>query len=202
VSKLIIDVILRFQTQIEKSQALERFNVNKAEYFLCTAHRPENVNDKTVLSNMLRGIELACSEYGLPAVLPLHPHTIANIKNFGLRPSKDLKITSAIGFLDFSKLEKNAFCIVTDSGTVQEDACYFHVPCVTARISTERPETLDAGGNMLANRLKSNQILKCVRRMVEVKRKWNVPYTSGSAEKIVKAIRNREEQIRAPKKWW
>ena len=75
-----------------------------------------------------------------------------------------------VGFLEFSKLEKNAFCCVTDSGTVQEDSCIFKVPCVTMRISTERTETVEVGSNIVAG-LNKNHILDAVDRMVNKKHK-------------------------------
>lgn len=202
VSKIIIDVLVRFKTQIDKSSILEKLDLTPNEYFLVTLHRPENVNDSRILDNLLRGLEMVRKKFGMKIIAPLHPRTTANIHKLGFKFPENWEIMEPLGFFDFSKLEKNAFCVITDSGTVQEDACYFHVPCVTTRISTERHETLEVGANVLAYTLEPDHILSCVEKMTATKRTWSVPYSEGSSEKIVKILREKEEEIMKPKVWW
>jgi len=202
VSKIIIDVLVRFRTQIDESSILEKLDLHPNEYFLVTLHRPENIDDSRILGNLLKGLEMIQKRFGMKIIAPLHPRTTTNIHEFGFKYPENSEIMSPLGFFDFSKLEKEAFCIVTDSGTVQEDACYFRVPCVTARISTERPETLEVGANMLADTLQPDHILSCTEQMVKTKRKWKIPYREGSAEKIVGILEEKEEEIVKPKIWW
>ncbi|MFL6559068.1 MAG: UDP-N-acetylglucosamine 2-epimerase, partial [Bacillus sp. (in: firmicutes)] len=93
-------------------------------------------------------------------------------------------------FFDFIKLEKNAFCVLTDSGTVQEECCLFHVPTVTIRQSTERPETIECGSNILSG-IDANQIVACVYIMVNLPKTWSFPegYAyKNVADKIIKLL--------------
>jgi UDP-N-acetylglucosamine 2-epimerase (non-hydrolysing) len=107
-----------------------------------------------------------------------------------------------VGFLEFSKLEKNAFCCVTDSGTVQEDSCIFKVPCVTMRISTERAETVQVGSNIVAG-LNQKHIVEAVNKMVNRKTNWRNPYGKpGSAKKTIKILEEKKKEILSPKIWW
>ena len=107
-----------------------------------------------------------------------------------------------VGFLEFSKLEKNAFCCVTDSGTVQEDSCIFRVPCVTIRISTERAETVEVGSNIVAG-LNKNHIIQAVNTMVNRKTNWRNPYGKpDSAKKTIKILEEKKREILKPKVWW
>lgn len=203
VSKIIIDVLVKFKARINESSILEKLDVTPQEYFLVTLHRAENVGDFRILSNILRGVEMARKNFGIPIVAPLHPRTVANIKKFRLEKLiNNWNIVKPLGFFDFGKLEKNAFCIVTDSGTVQEDACYFRVPCVTTRISTERLETLEVGANLLAKTLLPHDIFRCVKMMIESDRNWKIPYYEGSSEIIVRILKEKEEEIKRPKVWW
>ena len=94
------------------------------------------------------------------------------------------------GFFDFVKLEKNALCVLTDSGTVQEECCLFHVPTVTIRKTTERPETIECGSNMLSG-IDSNQIINCVHVMVSQQKNWSYPKgydDKNVSDKVIKVI--------------
>jgi UDP-N-acetylglucosamine 2-epimerase (non-hydrolysing) len=94
------------------------------------------------------------------------------------------------GFFDFVKLEKNAFCVLTDSGTVQEECCLFHVPTVTIRKTTERPETIESGSNMLSG-INAKQIANCVKVMVNQQKDWTFPEGydhKNVSDKVLKII--------------
>lgn len=115
-------------------------------YAVCTIHRSENVDDYTRLKSILDGL----ASIPMKIVLPLHPRTKSKIEQFGLVVPKNIQVINPLGFFDFLVLEKNARIAFTDSGTVQEECCIFGVPTVTIRDSTERPETIECGSNMLA----------------------------------------------------
>ena len=202
VGKPIYDVLYNFRNEIDNNDILERLEINKNEYFLVTAHRPENVGVKRPLKNILDSLATLHKKYDKPIIFPIHPRTRASIKKFGFKVPKGIRLYDPIGFLEFSKLEKNAFCCVTDSGTVQEDSCIFKVPCVTIRISTERPETVEVGSNIVAG-LNKNHILKAVDIMVNKKPRWRNPYGKpDSAKKTIKILQEREREIKSPKIWW
>ena len=116
-------------------------------YFLITAHRSENVDDPESLAKIFMGLEKIHLKFKKRVIYPIHPRTLSKIKK---KIPKGIECIKPLGFFDFTKLEKNSFCLITDSGTVPEEALFFGVPCVTIRESTERPEYLEAGGNILS----------------------------------------------------
>jgi len=202
VGKLIYDVLEDFKKEIDSNNILEKFGVDKKEYFLVTAHRPENVGIKTPLKNILEALGELHKKYEKPVIFPIHPRTLKSIKKFRLKIPKGIRFFDPVGFLEFSKLEKNAFCCVTDSGTVQEDSCIFKVPCVTMRISTERSETVEVGSNIVAG-LNSKHIIEAVNKMVNKKPDWKNPYGKpNSAKKTIKILEERKNEILSPKVWW
>jgi len=202
VGKPIFDVIYNFRDEIDKNNILDKLGIEKGEYFLVTAHRPENVGVKTPLRNILESLGELFKIYGKRVIFPIHPRSRTSIKSFGLKVPHGITLMDPLGFLEFSKLEKNAFCCVTDSGTVQEDSCIFKVPCVTMRISTERSETVEIGSNIVAG-LNKKHILEAVHKMVNRKTNWNNPYgTPDSANKTIEILEQKKKEILAPKIWW
>jgi UDP-N-acetylglucosamine 2-epimerase (non-hydrolysing) len=144
-------VIDRFATQIGASRVLEEYDLKAGRYFLVTAHRSENVDSGDRLRNLLSGFRMLQQKYGYPIVYPLHPRTRSRATAAGIELNEEgIRLLPPVGFFDFVRLEQNAFCILSDSGTVQEEACLFGVPNVTLRDVTERPETLECGSNILS----------------------------------------------------
>ena len=202
VGKLIVDVLEHFKEEIGKDKILEKLGIEKKEYFLVTAHRPENVGLKTPLKNILESLGELYKTYGKIVIFPIHPRSRAGIKKFKLQVPEGVRLMDPLGFLEFSKLEKNAFCCVTDSGTVQEDSCIFKVPCVTMRISTERSETVEVGSNIVAG-LNKKHILEAVHKMVNKKTNWKNPYGKPNcAKKTMDILEDRTKEILSPKVWW
>lgn len=202
VGKLIVDVLDHFKEEINKNKILEKLGIEKKEYFLVTAHRPENVGIRTPLKNILETLGELYKTYGKIVIYPIHPRSRASIKKFKLKIPHGVRLMDPLGFLEFSKLEKNAFCCVTDSGTVQEDACIFRVPCVTMRISTERSETVKVGSNIVAG-LNKKHILEAVHKMVNKKTNWKNPYGEPvCAKKTIAVLEDRTKEILSPKVWW
>ena len=202
VGKPIYDVLNNFKKEIDTNKILEKLQLEKKDYFLVTAHRPENVGVKRPLKNIIEALNELHKKYDKDIIFPIHPRTRKSIKKFGLTLSKGIKLLDPIGFLEFSKLEKNAFCCVTDSGTVQEDSCIFKVPCVTMRISTERSETVKVGSNIVAG-LNKKHIIQAVNTMVNKKPNWKNPYGKpDSAKKTIKILEEKSSEILKPKVWW
>lgn len=152
VGNIIVDALAKFLPASDKCPVLRRLGVREKEYALCTLHREENIDDKSVLLEKLKGLRQLSET--LPIVLPMMPRLKTRIrKNRFMHVLKSPKIivTEPLGFVEFLKLEKEARVIVTDSGTVQEEALILGVPCLVARRSTERPETIAAGATILAD---------------------------------------------------
>lgn len=117
------------------------------DYGVVTLHRPANVDDRTALCGLLDALAGAARHLAL--AWPLHPRTRARMESFGLAPPRGVRMLPPLRYLDFLGLMSRARLIATDSGGVQEEAAAIGLPCLTLRPSTERPATLDAGGNRL-----------------------------------------------------
>lgn len=142
VGNIIVDVLREYSNQIDAAgpAIMGKLGVANDGYILITLHRNENLDDFTFELRMSQAIEIATKE-NLPIVLPVMPRV--KQKNYPF-PSNFIT-TEPLPFFDFVALEKNAALILTDSGTVQEEAAYFGVPCLVLRDCTERPETFDSG---------------------------------------------------------
>lgn len=148
----ILEVIERFAPRIQRSRVLRRLGLKRRGYFVATMHRSENVDDPGRLSRHLAAFEALAVEFKQPVVLSVHPRTAEKMAREGIRPDpRRIRLEKPFGLFDFIQLEKNARGVVTDSGTVQEEACIFGLPNVTIRDVTERPETTECGSNILAS---------------------------------------------------
>jgi UDP-N-acetylglucosamine 2-epimerase (non-hydrolysing) len=177
------EVLIKFKKEIDASEILETLNLKKKKFFIFTAHRAENVDNPKRLREIFKGLDLIANEYKLPIIGSLHPRTKEKMKKYNIGPKNSLiKLLEPFGFFDFVKLEKNALCAISDSGTVQEECCILRVPAITIRMTTERPETIACGSNILAG-LDSNKMLKCVKIMLNRKTNWKQP--KGYADKNV-----------------
>ncbi|MGW6665015.1 MULTISPECIES: non-hydrolyzing UDP-N-acetylglucosamine 2-epimerase [Peribacillus] len=187
----IYEVLNHYNNEIEQSGILDKMNLKKEDYFLVTAHRAENVDYEDRLTEIMKGINLVAETYQKRIICSLHPRTKSRIE---LSPNLDvhplIEFHEPFGFFDFVKLEKSAFCVLTDSGTVQEECCLFHVPAVTIRKTTERPETIESGSNMLSG-INAEQIVNCVKIMVNQQKDWTFPEGydhKNVSDKVLKII--------------
>jgi len=137
----IYEVLDKFKQQIDQQQ-------NDLEHFLITLHRQENVDSPRRLKLITQGFNELAEMYEMPLIWPVHPRTRKHLKNYELHPS--IILEEPMGLFQFVGLEKSAYCVLTDSGTVQEECAIFGVPVVTLRDTTERPETVESGSNYIA----------------------------------------------------
>ena len=163
----------------QKVHPLEKLGLEPRNYFLVTAHRAENVDDLIPLVGILTGLKKISEHFEVPLVFPIHPRTQKMIHEFSLS-TKGIRVINPVGYLEFLVLESMASLVLTDSGGVQEESCILKVPCVTLRDNTERPETIDAGSNMLAG-TNAEKILEAADRMIDIPRIWNNPFGNGDA---------------------
>lgn len=171
----IFEVLRHYDAAIDKSDVLERLGVAAGKYFLVTMHREENVDVEERLRSLTVALELLQKEHRLPVVCSVHPRTRNRMQRFGVGVSNDqVRLHEPFGFFDFVCLEKNAFCVLSDSGTVQEECCIFRVANVTLRDVTERPETIECGSNMLSG-ADPRSIQQCVRTVLSQRPQWTVP---------------------------
>ena len=174
----------------DKSGILDDYCLKRGEYFLVTAHRQENVDDKFRLRDLLKALEALHEEYSLPVVFPIHPRTRKRISECQLEVPRGITAIQPTGFLEFLILEANARLVLTDSGGVQEETCILRVPCVTLREHTERPETIEVGSNTLTG-ITPEEILLAVGTMLGRGTNWTNPFGDGrAAQKIIDSIHN------------
>lgn len=171
----ILEVINHYEDNIRNSKILEQLKIKKKNFFLITLHRAENVDIEARLREFIRALTTLSSEYRIPVICSLHPRTRDKIKKFNIPvdPSA-IQFHEPFGFFDFVRLEREAMCVISDSGTVQEECCIFHIPNVTIRDVTERPETIDCGSNILSG-ADHDTILRCVKIVISEPQTWVVP---------------------------
>jgi UDP-N-acetylglucosamine 2-epimerase (non-hydrolysing) len=171
----IYEVIRHYDHQIHQSTVLTDLGLEVGRYFLVTMHRAENVDIKERLRRLTVAMDRLQLTYSLPIVISTHPHTRVRMEGFGIGVKNDqVRFLPPFGFFDFVALERNALCVLSDSGTVQEECCIFRVANVTIRDVTERPETIECGSNMLSG-ADPDMILQCVHTVLDQKREWTVP---------------------------
>lgn len=172
----IYEVINHYDGAIRRSSVLDRLGLKPEGYFLVTMHREENVDVEDRLRSLIKGLELLQSEYGLPIICSTHPRTRARMQRFSIAPEAhgQIQFHDPFGLFDFIALERNAFCVLSDSGTVQEECSIFKIANVTVRDVTERPETLECGSNILSG-VEPTSVLRCVRAVLECKADWSAP---------------------------
>ena len=175
----------------ENETIFSRLGVERGGYILVTAHRQENVDRRENLAGILNGIELVGNEFGVPVLYPIHPRTRKMIERFNLRVPNNLHLIEPLGYFDFLLLEASAQLVLTDSGGVQEECCILKTPCVTMRKNTERPETVAAGGNILAG-TDPEAILSAARVIILRPRTWENPFGDGrSGDRIVRYLQEK-----------
>ncbi|HWQ72594.1 MAG TPA: UDP-N-acetylglucosamine 2-epimerase (non-hydrolyzing) [Desulfitobacteriaceae bacterium] len=185
------EVLNYYSDRIKQSQILQKLRVTPQGFFLVTLHRAENVDDGERLAKFLTALQRLYVEYGLPLICSLHPRTRSQLEKQGKTlDGTGIRAVKPLGLFDFVFLEQNAFCVLSDSGTVQEECCIFKIPNVTLRDVTERPETLEAGGNLLAG-CEPEAILRAVKIVLSQGADWAPPpeYLAAKvSRKVVKIV--------------
>lgn len=169
------EVLDYYAPGIENSRVLENLNIEAKKYFLVTLHRAENVDNEERLSKFIEAFHLLYSGYKVPVICSLHPRTRSQLKKQGkIIAGAGVQAVEPLGLFDFVRLEKSALCVLSDSGTVQEECCIFKVPNVTLRDVTERPETVEVGSNLLTG-CKPDDIFNAVNTVINQPCEWQPP---------------------------
>lgn len=167
------EVLNYYVSDIDASNALKELDLDVGKYFLVTLHRAENVDIEERLIRFVKAFHKLYKEYKIPIICSLHPRTRSKLEKYSLR-LEGVKTIEPLGLFDFVNLEKNAMCVLSDSGTVQEECCIFKVPTITLRDVTERPETVEAGSNILSGS-EPESILRCLNIVLDQSNKWDPP---------------------------
>ncbi len=139
------EVLEKNKQKIENSDVLEKVGVLPEKYILVSAHREENVDIEKNFNSLMNAVNAVAERYDMPVIYSTHPRSLARITERGFKFHKNVKNLKPFGFFDYNKLQKNAFCVLSDSGTLSEESAMLNFPGVLIRTSTERPEVLDKG---------------------------------------------------------
>lgn len=158
--------------EIENSTIHKKLNLEKGKYILLSAHREENIDTEKNFVSLFNAINKMAKKYDMPILYSCHPRSRKRLENSGFNLDKRIIQHEPLGFHDYNCLQMNAFCVVSDSGTLPEEASFFTsvghpFPAVCIRTSTERPEALDKGGFTLAG-IDENSLLQAVQIAVEM----------------------------------
>ncbi len=169
---------------------LGELGLERGGYLLLTAHRQENVDVEERLRSLVAGVTAAAEQHDLPVVVSLHPRTRDRLERFGVEVDGErLRGGGTFGFFEFVALEQHARGVLTDSGTVQEECCLLGVPAVTLRDSTERPETVECGSNVVSG-LRPDAIVRAVDAALARSGPWTPPseYLAQDVSAVVSRI--------------
>ena len=142
------EVIRAFLPQIKASGILQRLGLAPREYFLVTAHRSENVDQPQYLAAIIQALGRLHQRFKREVVYPMHPRTKSKLGSMPIPPG--VRIINPLGFYDFNRMLMDCFCIISDSGTAPEESYFYKMPCVSLRMTTERPETVEGGAHIVA----------------------------------------------------
>ncbi len=144
-----LEVINAHRKEIEKSDVLERIGLEKGKYLVVSAHREENVDIEFKFRRLFPALNRIADEFKMPVVFSCHPRTKNRLGRYGFTLSPYIREDKPFGFFDYCQLEKNAYCVLSDSGTLTEESSIFDFPGVLIRTSTERQEGLIHGSVVL-----------------------------------------------------
>ena len=179
-----------FLPRIKKSDILKRLDLELRQYLLITAHRSENVDDPKYLDAILSALGELHRRFKRDVVYPMHPRTRSKIGKRKL--PRGVRIMAPLGFYDFNRLFMDAYCVLSDSGTAPEEAFFYQVPCVSLRMTTERPETVEGGAHIVAG-LELENIVESVSTIVAQpwKGRYELERDFAPSTVVVNCIRSR-----------
>jgi UDP-N-acetylglucosamine 2-epimerase len=155
------EVLAANREKIKNSKVLETLGLEKGKYILLSAHREENIDIEENFFALMNAVNIMAEEYSMPVIYSTHPRSAKFIEQRGFKFHPNVRSLKPFGFSDYNQLQLNAFCVVSDSGTLPEEASYFKFPAVCIRTSTERPEALDKG-NFIIGSITAEQVLQAV----------------------------------------
>lgn len=141
----LFEVLEKNLHSIENSSILQKLHLEKGNYFVVSAHREENIDLKDNFLILAEALNAVAEKYKMPIIFSTHPRTKKQIENKNIKFHPLIRNTEPFGFFDYLKLQKNAFCVLSDSGTISEESAMMQFPAISIRTSTERPEAIDAG---------------------------------------------------------
>ena len=159
--------------EINESKILDELGLEANKYILLSAHREENIDNESNFMSLMTAVNAMAEKYDMPILYSCHPRSKKYIEQRGFVFDKRVIQNQPLGFFDYNKLQQNAFCVVSDSGTVPEEGAFFKFPAVSVRTSTERPEAVDKGVFVIGS-ISTKQVLQSVDLAVEMNKNGDV----------------------------
>ena len=184
------EVFAMNKDKIAQSNVLERLGLKEKEYFVLSAHREENVDSEKNFINLLNSINKVAEVYKMPIVFSSHPRTRKKIEAMGFKFNDLVKYMKPLGFYDYNKLQQNAFCVISDSGTITEESSLLGFPAITIRQAHERPEGMDEG-TLIMSGVEEQGILDAIKVVTDQNVKMNpvadyqVPHLASKVVRII-----------------
>ena len=189
------EVLKKYEKQIEASDVLSRMGLVKDKYFIVSLHREENLDNEKRFYSLMNALNTIAETYDMPVVYSTHPRSRKKIEEKGFVFHKNVISLPPFGFFDYNKLQKNAFCVLSDSGTLPEESAMLDFAGVSLRNSTERPEVLDKGSVIIGGTT-AKQVLQAIQMSHDMKIN-NEPYVlapdyvdTNVSIKVVKIIQS------------
>ncbi|KAB7609839.1 UDP-N-acetylglucosamine 2-epimerase (non-hydrolyzing) [Amylibacter sp. SFDW26] len=139
------EVLEHYRSQIDASDVLERIKLKAGEYFIVSLHREENVDNQPRLTALVETLNAIAKKYGFPVIVSTHPRTRKRLESLDIKIDPLVEYMKPFGFHDYNNLQMNAFCAISDSGTIAEESSILGFPAITPRDAIERPEGVDVG---------------------------------------------------------
>ncbi|EHO80371.1 non-hydrolyzing UDP-N-acetylglucosamine 2-epimerase [Fusobacterium ulcerans] len=187
------EVLIKNMEKIDQSRPLEKLGLEKGKYILVSAHREENIDIEKNFFKLMNGINVIAEHYNIPVIYSTHPRSMKKIEERNFKFNPLVKNLKPFGFFEYNKLQKNAYAVISDSGTLSEESSMLNFPGILIRTSTERPEVLDKG-NMIIGGIEGGEIIQAidmVRTYFEENNRYELPVDYRDinvADKVVRII--------------
>ena len=184
------EIYEHYKGKIAKSNVLKELGLQKDGYFLVSVHRQENVDLPERLEAVVECLRTVRDKWGLPVLVSTHPRTKARLEKLSLLEVEGLKFHEPFGYLDYNNLQMNAKCVISDSGTISEEAYVVGFPAVSLRDSIERPESIDAGTIILTG-LDSDNLIQSITAQLELSVSSEIPQgydTNDFSSRVLKFL--------------
>lgn len=187
------EVLIKNMEKIDQSRPLEKLGLEKGKYILVSAHREENIDIEKNFFKLMNGINMIAEHYNIPVIYSTHPRSMKKIEERNFKFNPLVKNLKPFGFFEYNKLQKNAYAVISDSGTLSEESSMLNFPGILIRTSTERPEVLDKG-NMIIGGIEGEEIIQAidmVRTYFEENNSYELPVDYRDinvADKVVRIV--------------
>ena len=189
------EVLKMHKDAISASDILNKLGLKEKQYILLSAHREENIDIESNFYSLMEAVNSLARHYEMPVLYSCHPRSEKYISARGFEFDSRVIKHKPLGFFDYNKLQENAFCVVSDSGTLPEESASLHFPAVSVRTSTERPEALDSGVFVIGS-ITSDAVIQAVNMAVEMQKSGFIPspvdayVDENVSDKVVRLIQS------------